>query len=134
MKEIIFPVIKFMDNDKYIASVRSKFLSDKSFLKTKSKFNSNFEIIDCIGNRFIVTSLEKQNFSLLDSIKNVGIIYRMQAAYTYIDAVSLEELKERIFTHVKSHKSFWSSLNDGRGLKRMIMEAKDYQELILMFR
>lgn len=51
-----------------------------------------------------------------------------------MNEVTLDELKERVNNHVSKHKSIWSSMNDGRGVENMINEAKDYKELILMFR
>lgn len=134
MAEIVFPIIKFMDNDKYIASVEKVFSGDKRLILKESKFNSNFEIIDCQGNLFFIKKLHPKTFSLWLSITLVGIIYKLTPEYKFIRTITLIEAKKRIWNHVSTHKSFWSPINDGRGLKRMIYEAKDYKELILMFK
>ena len=133
MIEIYFPVIQFMDGDKYMSSVKKEFLSDKIYLNTKTKYNSNFEIIDSNGNCYLIKNLHPYKFSLIDSIKIVGVIYKMKPEYEFLKTITLDTLKHRVYEHVAKNKSFWSPIDDGRGLKKMIFDAKDFYELIMLF-
>jgi hypothetical protein len=49
-------------------------------------------------------------------------------------SISLDQLKDKCYFCVNINKKFWSPIDDGRGLKRMIYEAKDFKELIMLFK
>lgn len=65
MKVINFPIIQFIDKDKYIASVETQFCGDKKMIKTQSKFSQNFEIVDCQGQLFLIKNLLPNKFSII---------------------------------------------------------------------
>ncbi|HRV87217.1 MAG TPA: hypothetical protein P5275_20260, partial [Saprospiraceae bacterium] len=48
--------------------------------------------------------------------------------------ITLEYLKDRVKKHVIKHKAYWSPMDDGRGLEKMINDTESIKELILMFR
>jgi hypothetical protein len=123
-----------MQNDRYIASVVNEFISDKVYLKESTVFNTNFEIIDSIGQKYFIKKLNNPRFSLYLSIKYIGCIYKVDPVYDYLDKVSLDELKERVLKHVDKNGKLWKSVDDGRGIARMILEASSYEEVILMFK
>ncbi len=123
-----------MQNDRYIALVVNEFISDKVYLKKSTVFNTNFEIIDSIGQKYLIKELNNPIFSLFLSIKYVGCIYKVDPIYDYVDTVSLDDLKERVLKHVDKNRKLWKSVDDGRGIARMIKEASSYEEVILMFK
>lgn len=123
-----------MQNDRYIASVVNEFITDKVYLKKSTVFNTNFEIIDSIGQKFLIKEFNNPRFSLFLSIKYVGCIYKVDPVYDYVDTVSLDDLKERVLKHVNENRKLWTTVNDGRGIAKMILEASGFEELILMFK
>lgn len=134
MNTIVYPVLKFMENDRYMATIVAHFISDKAFLNKSSVYNTDFEIIDSAGQCFSVKELINPKFSLWLSIKYIGCIYQVEPVYDYLNAVTLIELKERVLKHVNKNKKFWNAIDDGRGLERMINEASSFKELIMMFK
>lgn len=127
-------MLKFMQKDKYMASILSNFISDKAYLYKNTAYNTDFEIIDSAGQCFLVKELINPKFSLWLSIKYIGSIYEVEPVYDYLNTVTLIELKERVLKHVNKNKKFWNVVDDGRGLERMINEASSFKELIMMFK
>jgi len=109
----------------------------KSLLRKEDEWNTNLEIIDSNGWLYKIEKIVSTGkLSLFHSIKSIGLMVEAKFTYASNDIVqlSLDELKDKCYSCVKNHKAFWSPINDGRGLKRMIYEAKDFKELILMFK
>ncbi|MDR6564657.1 MULTISPECIES: hypothetical protein [unclassified Arcicella] len=124
----------FTDKDKKMVSMNT-FIADKRLLKTKSEWNSNIQIVDSEGHLYFIKSLQ-QDSSLLfwESIKNVGLMVKVKAVFLEEpNQINFEDLKNRIKAHIAKNKSFWSSLDDGRGLNKMIDDTNNFEELIKMF-
>ncbi len=130
-----FPVIAFTNNDKKMGSMNN-FIVDKSMLKLKGEWNSNFQVIDSNGQLYFIKSLKQDGGVLIwESIKSICLRVRVIPIFFQEPSqLNFEELKVRISKHIERNKPFWSPLNDGRGLKNMIKETSTFEELIKMFR
>ena len=63
----------------------------------------------------------------------MGLIVKVKPIFSQEpEQISFEELKSQIKAHVAKHKRFWSVLDDGRGLSRMIDETNNFEDLIKM--
>ncbi len=137
---MIAPFIVFSKEKKEFGTLSSnddfKIYCGKSLIPKNGKLKWNYELIDSQGKVYQVKELHStNNVNWILSIRNFS---KMIEVTPIIDGepgkITLEELKDKIYERVQKNKAFWGPLNDGRGLKRMIYETKDFKELIRMFR
>lgn len=128
------PLIMFTEKDKKMASMNT-FIADRRLLKIKSDWNSNIQVIDSEGQQYFIKSLEQDSSLLLwESIKSIGLMVKVKPVFSQEPKqVSFEDLKNRVKAHIAKNKRFWSSLDDGRGLNKMVDETSNFEELIKMF-
>jgi hypothetical protein len=108
----------------------------KILIRKKTIYNSDLNIIDAEGNSYFVKEfLSTGKVDILNSIKIFAVMVEVSLMFTGEKThIEFNLFQKRVLDCVLKNKVFWSSLNDGRGLERMIMDTKDYKELILMFR
>jgi len=131
------PVLVFTASGNDLGVFTGKFISgDFSLLENENKWNCDVEIIDSSGLLFFVSRLLPSKRVLwFDSLVHLRKhVYAHAVLKSSPSQITLDELKERIKKCIKRNKSFWSSINDGRGLNKMVDSCKDYKELILLFK
>jgi len=118
------------------SEINGKIFWGGSMIPKNGIMKVNYELIDSQGKVYQVKELHSTNkVNWILSIRNFS---KMIEVIPIIDGepgkITLEELKDKIYERVQKNKAFWGPLNDGRGLRRMIYDAKDYKELIRMFK
>lgn len=128
------PIFLFTENDKKMVAMNT-LIADKRLLSTKSDWNTNIQIVDSDGQLYFIKNLEQDSGLLfLESIKNVGLMVKVKPIFFQEPTqISLDNLKNRIKIHVTKNIRFWSALNDGRGLNKMIDDTNSFEELIKIF-
>lgn len=127
-----FPVLLFEKNDKKMYGYNYPYLwGDKRLTNTSFK---NMECIDSNGDIFLIKKVEKASGILFfESIINLGLVVKYKPIYEEKGHISLVELKERVYNHVKKHPKDWSALYSGVPWKTLIDNCNTYVELIKLF-
>lgn len=125
----------FAINDGGMASMDALVIS-KSLLLIRGKWNSDIQIVDSDGFLYDVKRLHSsKKINVMQSIKCFSIMVDFVPELKGEPLqITLEYLKDRVKKHVIKHKAYWSPMDDGRGLEKMINDTESIKELILMFR
>ncbi len=134
------PYLVFTKNDSKLFSLSSnydnKIIWGKSLLNKKSIYNSDLCLVDAVGNVFFIKEfVSLQKIDLIESIKKFCVMVEVKPIL-YKDelTITLDNLKIRVWNCVSKNKSFWISMDDGRGIEKMIFDTNNFKELILLFR
>lgn len=129
------PIMIFTVNDGGMASMDALVIS-KSLLLKRDKWNSDIQIVDSDGFLYDIKRVHGSNkINVMQSIKRFSIMVDFVPELKGEPLqITLEYLKDRVKKHVIKHKAYWSPMDDGRGLEKMINDTESIKELILMFR
>jgi len=129
-----FPIIVFEKDDKIMYALDYPFLmGDKRFIDVGFK---KVTMIDSHGNVFNVDGvLQDSGLLLWQSIKLAGLIVKLKPIIKGdVGKIRLETLKERVMRHVKSNSANWSSIDAPNRIERRVEKAKNFEELIRIFK
>lgn len=128
-----YPILIFKKNDNNIYALKSRFeiasVGGDEFYKNLTVINVEGEIRYSKSVKVIGRAQLKYCLLYFQKMIEVKVSYKDE-----IDFISLDDLKIKIFNHIKKKPKKWLTLDTLEGIKELIDKAKSYEELFLIFR